>query len=128
MIIVKWNSSGTVQWKRQIRNTSTSDGMFGRGMHHSGDSLYFTARIFDSSGYGYDFVGKIPDDGSLTGTYSTSDFGNIVYESSSVSVTTPTFTDASHSATIADNPSFTEADSGMTEYSFTRPSEENIEL
>jgi hypothetical protein len=128
MIIVKWNSSGTVQWKRQLRNTSASDGMQGRGLFHSGNTLCFGAGIYDSYGYLYDFVGKVPDDGSLIGTYSTTDFGNIVYEVSTVSVTTPTFTDASYTASISSMTDQTESNSGMTEYSATFPDEENITL
>jgi|9_EtaG_2_1085328.scaffolds.fasta_scaffold20340_2 hypothetical protein len=128
LIVVKLNSSGTVLWKRQIETTDTSDGFRAKGLFHSGDNLYISALIYTSSGYAHDFVGKVPDDGSLTGTHSTTDFGNIIYASSTVSVTTPTLTDASHTATISDMTGMTAADSGMTEYSFTNPDEERITL
>ncbi len=125
MNIIKFNSSGTVQWKRKISG-SEGNGIFGRHILHSGDSLYVTAKI---DGHGLsDFVGKIPDDGSLTGTYSTTDFGNVVYESSSISTSTPSATtDSAHTASVS-NLSLTAADSGTTSYNFTRNGEENITL
>lgn len=124
--IVKITSSGTLDWARFIYG---GVGVYGRGCHHDNDSVYVTARISDSNGYLYDFVGKIPDDGSLTGTFSTTDFSTITYANhTGTTLSTPTNSETSHSATVADNPSFTESNSGMTEYSFTRPNEENIEL
>ncbi len=125
MNIIKFDSSGTVQWKRKISG-SEGNGIFGRHILHSGDSLYVTGKI---DGHGLsDFVGKIPDDGSLTGTYSTTDFGNVVYETSSISASTPSAnTDYAHTASVS-NSSLTAADSDTTSYNFTRNGEENIEL
>lgn len=128
MIIVKWNSSGTVQWKRQLRSTIANDGMSGKGLFHSGNSLCLAAAIYDKSGYSYDFVGKVPDDGSLTGTYAANDFGDIVYEASAIAVTTETFTDTSFPYVIEDISVMTAGNSGMTEYSITRPNEVYVPL
>lgn len=123
--IVKLNSSGTAQWKRQIK--ASSGATFANGCFASEDNVYVVGKLEDSSGYTYGFVGKLLNDGTLTGSHSTTDFGTVTYEASTISVSTPTNTDSSYSASIA-NTSWTASDSAMTEYSFTRASEENITL
>ena len=125
LTIVKFNTSGTEQWKRQIK--SSGGAVTGGGIFVAGDNLYVCAKIADSSGHTYGLVAKLLADGTLTGAHSTTDFGTITYESSSISITTPTKTDSSYSANIA-NTSWTAGDSAMTEYSFTFADEENITL
>ena len=120
--IIKFNSSGTVQWKNVLRS-GPNKFVKAKNIHISGDSLYITGEIASNN-----YALKVPTDGSLTGTHSTSDHGTVVYETSSVSVTTPSaVTDSSRSPSVA-NTSWTLSNSDMTEYSFTRANEENITL
>jgi len=73
LIIAKYNTSGTIQWIRQLtgpyfRNTGGGSG--GRSALMSlGNAFVFGAQA--SSNQNTSFVGKVPPDGSGTGTYAT---------------------------------------------------------
>lgn len=80
--IVKYDSSGNVQWQRQITNTSgyNSAKHYGRAVYVIGGS---SAKAF---------VAKLPDDGSLTGTY-----GSFVYQAASLTSSAGTATSSTSS-------------------------------
>ena len=97
--IVKYNSSGTVQWQRMFGRDSQTDTPF--QIVAKNDSVYVNGRITPSA---YQtLVLKVPDDGSLTGTY-----GDYTYSSLSLTATstgpltgsTPSNTNTSSSVTI----------------------------
>lgn len=93
--VMKYNSSGVLQWQRSLSNPS--------GFSVSLDSLWtdrdgsvyvcgFTTVVSQTAQTNI-FVAKIPNDGSLTGTYDlgASPNGSIVYQASSLTVLTGQF-------------------------------------
>ena len=95
-LIVKYNSSGVVQWQRSF---GTSSYEYAGGIAVDGsDNLYFGGRSNVTGNYD-SFIVKVPSDGSLTGTY-----GNFVYASTSLTAATSTLTDAA--STLTDKESF----------------------
>lgn len=102
VLIAKYNSSGTIQWQRSFG----ADGgyTFEKNIHvDSNDNLYITAPLQIGSNSNNIVVAKLPNDGSLTGTY-----GSFSYASSSATTSTPSntsstggVTEASHSTTLA---------------------------
>lgn len=66
-LIVKYNSSGTIQWQRLLYG---GDGTYGNAMGCSwvNDALYVYFYIYINPSY-YSVVARLPDDGSLTGTH-----------------------------------------------------------
>jgi hypothetical protein len=90
--IIKYNSSGVLQWQRSLSNPS--------GYSVSLDSLWadtegavyvcgFTTVVSQSADKNI-FVAKIPNDGSLTGTYNLGAVpnGSIIYQASSLTALT----------------------------------------
>jgi len=95
-LIVKYNSSGVVQWQRSFGTTSYE---YAGGIAvDSSNNLYFGGRSNVTGNYD-SFIVKVPSDGSLTGTY-----GNFVYASTSLTTATSTLTDAA--STLTDQESF----------------------
>ena len=94
--IVKYNSAGTLQWQRQIVNASG----FVAIKHFKG-AIYVVGKNNDKL-----FIAKVPDNGSLTGTY-----GSFTYQVSSLTSSAGAATSATTSL-----PSFTttSADSAGT--------------
>ena len=84
-VIVKYNTSGTVQWQRNVDTGVTTNGI---GIEVSGTDFYLIGQA-SLSPYTLAFIAKLPTDGSLTGTY-----GVFTYASSSYTTSTPTYTDA----------------------------------
>ena len=102
VLIAKYNSSGTIQWQRSF---GANGGFFYEKNIHidSNDNLYITAPLQIGSNSNNIVVAKLPNDGSLTGTY-----GSFTYASSSATTSTPTntsstggLTEGSHSSTLA---------------------------
>lgn len=85
VLIAKYNSSGTLQWQRTIRHSQYK--MQGTNIRHSGSTLYITGYLRESNNYYSMMIYKLPDDGSLTGTY-----GNYTYAASSLTASTPSYT------------------------------------
>lgn len=90
---VKYNASGTLQWQREI----TGVGDY-RAIKHLGKAIYV---IGGNSAKG--FIAKVPDDGSLTGTY-----GGFTYQAASLTSATGTAT-SSTSSLAASNTTATDA-------------------
>ena len=88
-VIAKYNSSGTIQWQRTIGTTGSDRGR--DVVVDSFDSVYV---LGDSSGLdatdASSLIAKIPNDGSLEGTYSLGGV-NVVYEASTLTAGTSSF-------------------------------------
>ena len=85
MLLAKYNSSGTLQWQRTLRHSTDQVRM--SSITHQGSSLYMTGYLYDTNDYYKGLVMRLPDDGSLTGTY-----GDYTYASSSFSTGSPSYT------------------------------------
>jgi hypothetical protein len=114
--IVKYNSSGVIQWQRTIK--SAADNIRLQGIVIDGAAMYVTGSIATNGGDV--FLAALPTDGSLTGTYSLggtnivyaagsfteADYGgssstqNTTIGNSSYSATTPTYTATTSTATV----------------------------
>lgn len=101
-LIVKYNTSGTIQWQRKLRlDGTTNGGFYGYGAVVDPDgTLYVTGRHSYPIGAANEtaMTIKIPTNGSKTGTYTVGG-ANYVYESVSLTesagnatASTPTFT------------------------------------
>ena len=115
--IVKYNSSGVIQWQRTIK--SAADNIRLQGIVIDGSTMYVTGSIATNGGDV--FLAALPTDGSLTGTYSLggtnityaagsfteADFGgststqNTTIGDSSFTATTPTYTASTSTATVS---------------------------
>lgn len=115
-IIIKYNTSGTIQWQRTIK--SAVDNIRLQGIVVNGSTMYVTGSIATNGGDV--FLAALPTDGSLTGTYSlggtsivyaagafteanpgyTSATQNVTSANSSYSATTPTYTATTSTATV----------------------------
>ena len=95
-LIVKYNSSGTLQWQRSLGTTASeiANSIFADGS----DNIYL-AGYTTINGNADGLIVKLPADGSLTGTY-----GDFVYASTSLTAATSTLTDAA--STLTDQESF----------------------
>ena len=114
--IIKYNTSGTIQWQRTIK--SAADNIRLQGIVVDGSAMYVTGSIATNGGDV--FMAALPTDGSLTGTYSlggtnivyaaggfteadpgyTSATQNVTSANSSYSATTPTYTATTSTATV----------------------------
>jgi len=112
-LIAKYNTSGTIQWQR----TLGSSGEVGYGFVIDSDDVLCLSGFSSGAGEGSrDFLlAKIPNDGSLTGTYVLNGV-NMVYAASSLTTATSTLTSATSSLTSATS-SLTAATSTLTDSS-----------
>ena len=92
MLIVKYNSSGILQWQRSLGTTA---GESANRIYAGGSGNIYLAGATGGDG----LIVKLPADGSLTGTY-----GDFVYASTSLTAATSTLTDAA--STLTDKESF----------------------
>jgi len=127
-IIVKLNSSGTVQWKRSL-------GM--SGVQHIGYSIQIDSRnnvviggefwsASSTGGYGSRdyFLAKLPNDGSKTGTYSLNS-GSWVYQSTSMTVGSNSWS-TSNAGRTEGNSGFSISNSSLSETSYTHSTSTTI--
>lgn len=100
VLILKYNSSGTLQWQRTLGGTGTDEG---NDITHDGSGNIIITGETNSAGAGDKdiLIAKLPDDGSLTGTY-----GSFTYAASSLTAGTP--------ANATSTPSLTGATSSLT--------------
>ena len=100
VLILKYNSSGTLQWQRTLGGTGAD---YGIGIAHDGSGNVIIAGRTYSAGAGNAdiLIAKLPDDGSLTGTY-----GSFTYAASSLTADSP--------SNPTGNPSYTSATSSLT--------------
>lgn len=91
--IFKYNSSGTLQWQRQIRTVSGAQRLQPRGIYVSGDYMYLACSLPLANN---PFLWKLPTNGNGEGTYViTSPSYTFAYEASS-------YTDSSFSPIVND--------------------------
>ena len=110
-IIVKFNSSGTLQYTRTFVNSDDDETTrFLKGHSDGNGNMLITGRTETGAvGQTDMLVLKLPDDGSLTGTYST-----LEYASASKTTTTENFT-SSNGGMTGTTPSLTSSTSTFTE-------------
>lgn len=98
--VAKYNTSGTIQWQRTIKNVGTTPGTSPYGIVCSGTNVAISGdTTLGDPTYGVNgFVLVVPQDGTLTGTYNTTSPLNtasgIKYEASSLTDATSTWTEA----------------------------------
>ena len=110
-LIAKYNSSGTIQWQRVLGGTGDDRGN-SIGIDSS-DNIYVLGQTASTGSGSDDFlIAKLPNDGSLTGTY-VLDGVDIVYSASTLTGATSTLTAATSSLTAAAS-SLTGATSTLT--------------
>jgi uncharacterized delta-60 repeat protein len=116
MMWAKYDSSGVIQLQRQIRGSSNDYAV--SITIDSQDNLCLLGRTYTSGSGGQDFfIGKVPSDGSLTGTY-VLDAANYIYSASTLTDSAGTMTDAAGSLTSATS-TLTNATSTLTEATAT---------
>jgi uncharacterized delta-60 repeat protein len=110
-LLAKYNSSGTIQWQRTLGGLGR-DEVYAVAVDSS-DNLYVLGYTGSTGAGGTDFlIAKLPNDGSLTGTYSL-DGVDVIYAASSLTAATSTLTAATSSLTSASS-SLTSAISTLT--------------
>ena len=113
-LIAKYNSSGTIQWQRVLGGSNVEIG--NSVAIDSSDTLYVLGYTESTGAGGDDFLmAKLPNDGSLTGTY-VLDGVDMVYAASSLTAATSTLTAATSSLTDSSS-SLTAATSTLTDAS-----------
>ena len=103
MMIAKYNSSGTLQWQNTLGGSNRDEG------EHievdSSDNIYVVGRTQSGQGSNDIFVAKLPNDGSLTGTY-----GSLTYAASTFNGSSPSFTEGT--------PSLSSASASLTPFTY----------
>ena len=104
IMIAKIDPSGNLQWQNTLGGTSQD---YGEHIEvDSSDNIYVVGKT-QSTGQGSNdiFVAKLPNDGSLTGTY-----GSLTYAASNFSFSTPSFT--------LGTPSLSSASASLTPFTY----------
>jgi len=114
--VVKYNSSGTLQWKRRLYMTSYASGgglsAYGISVDSTNDLMYLCGQTIFGSPYGnVGWVFKLPVDGSKTGTYDLLGGGYTMGYADSASLTSSNLTNTS-----ADNNSYGTITNGTSIY------------
>ena len=104
IMIAKIDPSGNLQWQNTLGGTSQDYGEHIKV--DSSDNIYVVGKT-QSTGQGSNdiFVAKLPNDGSLTGTY-----GSLTYAASNFSFSTPSFT--------LGTPSLSSASASLTPFTY----------
>jgi uncharacterized delta-60 repeat protein len=113
--IAKYNSSGTIQWQRKLGSTSGNTNGFSIAVDSS-DNIYAFGQTGVSGTTDF-IIAKLPNDGSLTGTYSVGAY-SFVYEASTLTDDASSLTDSA--ATFTDlASSLPEATTSLTDAAST---------
>jgi hypothetical protein len=96
--IIKYNTSGTIQWQRTIK--SAADNIRLQAIVVDGTTMYVTGKIATNGGDV--FLAALPTDGSLTGTYSLGGT-NIVYAAGGFTEADPGYTSVTQTVTVANS-------------------------
>ena len=107
-LIVKYNSSGTIQWQRTLGGTGAEEC---RDLVIDSSSIYIVGYTTTDSAGSLDLItAKIPISGSGTGTY-----GSFTYASASLSSGTSSLTESSMSLTDTTTPSLSDYSTSLTD-------------
>lgn len=106
-ILVKYDSAGTLQWQRRVRYGSNNAFFSGSAIDSSEDQ-FFVGRSITGFGGNDIVIGKIPSDGTRTGTY-----GSWSYLATSIPSGTVTFTTITPSV-VTGTASITSASAGIS--------------
>lgn len=90
IVILKYNSAGTLQWQRTLAN-STGNNDAGYGIRATATNVFIAGIITQTNSDV--FVASLPSDGTKTGTYALGST-SMVYAASSLSESTPSYTEA----------------------------------
>lgn len=113
MPILKINSSGSLQWQRKLGFSSKNTGANGVKLNSNGD-ICFAGYYEPSNTSNTKFlVGKLPSDGSLTGTY-TLGSDTFTYASGTLSDNTSSLTDGTMSKSVEDANSYSDGNASLT--------------
>lgn len=112
-LLAKYNSAGTLQWQRNIFNENSTATLEFSGLHiDANDDLFAYGEVSDNF-----FLAKLPNDGSLTGSYTVKTF-TLDYQPSSYTDQAGTQTGATSSLT-ASTSTLSEVTTTMTETTTT---------
>ena len=100
IILAKYNSSGSLQWQRSISSAGINIEGGSNGVSLDSNLTLYVNASTSQGGSDNQFFCKLPNDGSLTGTYSISGT-NYVYAASSLTDAAGTLTDAAGTRTEA---------------------------
>ena len=110
-LLAKYNSAGTIQWQRVLGGASIEEGY--SVAIDSADNVCMLGKTTSTGAGSSDFLlAKLPNDGSLTGTY-VLDGVDMVYATSTLTAATSTLTAATSTLTAATS-SLTAATSTLT--------------
>lgn len=98
--IVKYNTSGTLQWQRRVRTPTGTNTSYQIKCDSRDNIIVFGYSTGAGAGSADCFIMKIPNDGTLTGTYSLAGV-NFTYDTPSFSDNATTLTQAATSLTDA---------------------------
>jgi len=113
-LIAKYNSSGTIQWQRVLGGASGDTG-YSVAIDSSDNVCVFGHTASTGAGSNDFLLAKLPNDGSLTGTY-VLDGVDMIYATSTLTAATSTLTAATSSLTAATS-TLTAATSTLTDAS-----------
>lgn len=114
---IKYNSSGTLQWQRQLTNsTSTVTAtIYGSSLDASGNLLFAGTSAANATSTG--FFGKLPADGTKTGTYSLNG-ASYVYSAGTLTDAAASYTNTTTAITATSN-GVTDAAGALTDAAMT---------
>jgi uncharacterized delta-60 repeat protein len=113
-LVAKYNSSGVIQWQRLL-GSATEDVGLGIAVDTQDNLVLFGRTNATDTGLDDFFLAKLPNDGSLTGTYAL-DGRNFVYAAATLTAATSTLTGSTSTLTSATS-TLTAATSSLTDSS-----------
>lgn len=111
--ILKINSSGSLQWQRKLGFSSKDTIANGVKLNSNGDICFAGYYVPSNTSNTKFLIGKLPSDGSLTGTYT---LGNdtFTYAAGSLSDNVSSLTDGTMTKSVEDASSHSDAVGGLT--------------
>ena len=108
--LIKYNSSGTLQWQRILSDAAASSSPSINGIAtDSAGTIYVTGQFRNSSQGGQPFMLHLPADGSKTGTITIVSGVQAVYSAGSLTVGNGSYTAATSTFLTSSTPTYTES-------------------